>query len=448
MAEMTLGAHFLAWLPTSQYAWILSVLPAARVLEVAGMGTHQPPGPDEDIAGRYVVHRLGHEPMGSYAGIAIAPIKLPNGDRYWRVVFKRPDGYYRMVHIPPNLLVVGEPVTPEALRLAVLRHDGNLEAAQAEIGNARTTGIAAAIQEAAKPTPTAELRSLRVVKAGCPCLVGLSLYDAHFGNLEGAAAFLAHVSATYVAHDRPYPPEVVLDVTWDVDGYLHSKLLPVELGHEWLWADAGAGFLSLLGAETGQVFHAPDHHGAVYYDHLGRWLQFMATSGEDWSERTRLITSIMGLGSGVAKVMGFMSARVADGFASLEEAADTIASYMPSRPRRTDLTGLGKNLRQHPDGRYRWHWDPRFVTSVMESRDTHSMEDFRTRVGDISIPVHLIRGRMSELVSQEAAQEFLTMLPQATFTDVENAGHMVAGDRNDAFIEAVVGFLSQRETVQ
>lgn len=151
---------------------------------------------------------------------------------------------------------------------------------------------------------------------------------------------------------------------------------------------------------------------------------------------------------GVAKVMGFMSARVADGFASLEEAAETIASYMPSRPRRTDLTGLGKNLRQHPDGRYRWHWDPRFVTSVMESRDTHSMEDFRTRVGDISIPVHLIRGRMSELVSQEAAQEFLTMLPQATFTDVENAGHMVAGDRNDAFLEAVVGFLSQREAVQ
>lgn len=151
---------------------------------------------------------------------------------------------------------------------------------------------------------------------------------------------------------------------------------------------------------------------------------------------------------GVAKVMGFMSARVADGFASLEEAAETIASYMPSRPRRTDLTGLGKNLRQHPDGRYRWHWDPRFVTSVMESRDTHSMEDFRTRVGDISIPVHLIRGRMSELVSQEAAQEFLTMLPQATFTDVENAGHMVAGDRNDAFIEAVVGFLSLREAIQ
>lgn len=151
---------------------------------------------------------------------------------------------------------------------------------------------------------------------------------------------------------------------------------------------------------------------------------------------------------GVAKVMGFMSARVADGFASLEEAAETIASYMPSRPRRTDLTGLGKNLRQHPDGRYRWHWDPRFVTSVMESRDTHSMDDFRTRVGDISIPVHLIRGRMSELVSQEAAQEFLTMLPQATFTDVENAGHMVAGDRNDAFIEAVVGFLSLREAIQ
>jgi len=81
----------------------------------------------------------------------------------------------------------------------------------------------------------------------------------------------------------------------------------------------------------------------------------------------------------------------------------------------------------------------------MANRDTHSMEDFRARVDDIRVPVHLIRGRMSELVSQEAAQEFMAMLPEVTFTDVENAGHIVSGDRNDAFIKAVVGFLAQLE---
>ncbi|MES2086103.1 MAG: alpha/beta hydrolase [Pseudomonadota bacterium] len=146
--------------------------------------------------------------------------------------------------------------------------------------------------------------------------------------------------------------------------------------------------------------------------------------------------------AGVAKVMGFMSERVESGFGSLEEAAEFIASYLPNRPRPKDLKGLDKNLRRHLDGRYRWHWDPRFVTSVREGREGHSTADFAARMGAVRIPVHLIRGRMSELVSAEAAAAFLAAVPHARFTDVENAGHMVAGDRNDAFIEAVVSFLA------
>ncbi len=58
-----------------------------------------------------------------------------------------------------------------------------------------------------------------------------------------------------------------------------------------------------------------------------------------------------------------------DGFASLDEAADAIAAYNPHRPRPTDLSGLAKNLRQQPDGRWRWHWDPRFLTGRFGSAD-------------------------------------------------------------------------------
>jgi hypothetical protein len=54
--------------------------------------------------------------------------------------------------------------------------------------------------------------------------------------------------------------------------------------------------------------------------------------------------------------MAFMSERVDVGFATLEEAADFISAYLPHRPRPKDLSGLAKNLRLHPDGRYRWHW--------------------------------------------------------------------------------------------
>jgi pimeloyl-ACP methyl ester carboxylesterase len=46
-------------------------------------------------------------------------------------------------------------------------------------------------------------------------------------------------------------------------------------------------------------------------------------------------------------------------------------------------------------------------------------------------------------VSVETAREFLELCPHAEFVDVSDAGHMVAGDRNDVFSAAVVGFLDR-----
>jgi pimeloyl-ACP methyl ester carboxylesterase len=145
--------------------------------------------------------------------------------------------------------------------------------------------------------------------------------------------------------------------------------------------------------------------------------------------------------SGVEKIMGFMGAHLERGFHSLEAAAETIAAYLPHRPRPKDLSGLSKNLRQGSDGRYRWHWDPKFVTGVRRERSPTHGEDLEARCREIDIPVHLIRGRMSELVSLEGAKAFVATLKHGSLTDVADAGHMVAGDRNDIFLEAVVDFL-------
>ena len=57
------------------------------------------------------------------------------------------------------------------------------------------------------------------------------------------------------------------------------------------------------------------------------------------------------------------------------------------------------------------------------------------------MPTLLVRGRMSDLVSEETAQEFLVLRPDAKFVDVSGAGHMVAGDRNDLFTSAIVDFM-------
>ena len=145
---------------------------------------------------------------------------------------------------------------------------------------------------------------------------------------------------------------------------------------------------------------------------------------------------------GVARIMGFMGANLEHGFDSLEAAADAIAAYLPHRPRPSDLSGLRKNLRLGEDGRWRWHWDPAFVTGMSRRRTADAQAD--PRYEDMDLPVHLIRGRMSELVTPEAAEAFVATLRQGSFTDVADAGHMVAGDRNDAFLEAALAFLESQ----
>ncbi|MEY2452637.1 MAG: hypothetical protein QOD92_2211 [Acidimicrobiaceae bacterium] len=151
---------------------------------------------------------------------------------------------------------------------------------------------------------------------------------------------------------------------------------------------------------------------------------------------------------GALRIGAFMAEHMEDGFASLEEVADAIASYNPHRPRPSDLSGLRKNLRQRPDGRWAWHWDPKFISGKFGSQDeTRSSlvdpERLRVAAKKLTIPVLLVRGRMSDLLSEEGAQELLELVPHARLADVAGAGHMVAGDRNDLFNDAVVSFLEE-----
>ena len=72
---------------------------------------------------------------------------------------------------------------------------------------------------------------------------------------------------------------------------------------------------------------------------------------------------------GVTRIGAFMVEHMEDGFASLDEVADAVAAYNPHRPRPTDLSGLKKNVRQRDDGRWVWHWDPRFIRGIRGSID-------------------------------------------------------------------------------
>jgi pimeloyl-ACP methyl ester carboxylesterase len=143
--------------------------------------------------------------------------------------------------------------------------------------------------------------------------------------------------------------------------------------------------------------------------------------------------------AGRQRILDFMQARP-DGFASLEEAADAVAAYANHRPRPTDPRGLKKNLRHGPDGRWRWHWDPRLFTGDFPLR-TDDESRFEDAARALRIPTLLVRGARSDVLSAAGMERFHELVPQAVSIEVPDAAHMVAGDNNVRFGNVVGDFL-------
>lgn len=144
---------------------------------------------------------------------------------------------------------------------------------------------------------------------------------------------------------------------------------------------------------------------------------------------------------GAQEVIDFMGSAV-DGFATLDDAADAVSAYLPHRERPKSTAGLARNLRLR-DGRYYWHWDPAFMR-MGDDTDPTAPNQLEEAARRLTIPTLLLRGGRSRIVSEEGAREFLAMVPQAEYLDIAGADHMVAGDANDAFNEAVFAFVDKQ----
>lgn len=146
---------------------------------------------------------------------------------------------------------------------------------------------------------------------------------------------------------------------------------------------------------------------------------------------------------GIQRINTFMRSGLG-GFDSLEEAAAAIAAYTPHRRRPVNPDGLAKVLRQR-DGRWFWHWDPLLIsherTEVVPERLAGLLE---VAMRNITVPTLLVRGLLSDVVDDEGVEDLLQKIPTASVVNVDGAAHMIAGDRNDAFSEAVVDFLTTR----
>jgi pimeloyl-ACP methyl ester carboxylesterase len=144
--------------------------------------------------------------------------------------------------------------------------------------------------------------------------------------------------------------------------------------------------------------------------------------------------------AGVARIHEFMNSRP-DGFASLEEVAEAVHAYNPHRKRAPTPEGLRKNVRQREDGRWYWHWDPAFLLGGDEPARAERTERLAAAARAVRVPTLLVRGKQSDIVSDEGVAELKEMIPDARFVEVSDAGHMVAGDDNDVFTANLIEFL-------
>ena len=146
---------------------------------------------------------------------------------------------------------------------------------------------------------------------------------------------------------------------------------------------------------------------------------------------------------GIQRIATFMQSGL-DGFDTLEDAAAAIAAYTPNRTRAFNPAGLRKVLRQR-DGRWYWHWDPKVIfqdrTEVVPDRLIGLLD---VAISNIHVPTMLVHGLLSDVVTQEGVDDLLARIPEVTVVAVDGAAHMIAGDQNDVFSDAVVTFLEDR----
>ena len=148
--------------------------------------------------------------------------------------------------------------------------------------------------------------------------------------------------------------------------------------------------------------------------------------------------------AGLERILAFMTA-FPEGFASLEQAAESIAAYLPHRrPRGAGSGALRGLLRQAADGRWRWHWDRRLVDEL--ARDSHRhQDDIAAATRAVRCPLLLVSGGRSDLVSARTVADFLELAPHARHVQLPEATHMLAGDDNDLFTATVLQYLVDLE---
>lgn len=258
--------------------------------------------------------------------------------------------------------------------------------------------------------------------------------EASLGEGAGPGLLLAHgfgqTRQAWTATQRRLATAGRASLAWDLRGHGESGRNPGALPYR------GEQFVDDIVLVAGALGPAPVLVGAS----MGGLTGLMAQS------RHRLFSALVLVditprweASGVERILGFMTAHP-DGFDSYDHAAEEIAAYLPHRRARKSPAQLAHLLKPRDDGRLAWHWDPRLLSEFIPA--TGDLQDaIEDACRGLDVPVLLVSGGRSDLVSDQTVAHFLELAPHAHHVRLPDATHMVAGDDNDAFTDSLFEFM-------
>jgi esterase len=101
------------------------------------------------------------------------------------------------------------------------------------------------------------------------------------------------------------------------------------------------------------------------------------------------------------------------------------------------------NLRQLPNGRWTWKHDPNRMSGDFEKERTARVKYINDSADKFSCPVLVLRGDRSDVLTDEAAAQFASSVPNGRWLKVANAGHTIQGDNPRALLEALWPFIRE-----
>jgi len=124
-------------------------------------------------------------------------------------------------------------------------------------------------------------------------------------------------------------------------------------------------------------------------------------------------------------------------FASFDEAVASAHAFNPRRTLENIRERLGYSMRELPDGRWTYKFDPGITSGARE------LERLWHDVRRLRVPVLLVRGAESPILDREGVAQFLASVPGSRVAEVAGAGHSVMGDNPTGFLAAVEPFLAR-----